>query len=147
MLCLPRTPYHPPGTLREILAYPAKTATFDTAAYANALLRLKLDRLVPLLDVSQRWDRELSEDEQQILAFARVALHAPPWVLIDEVLDSLDAGAREDVLDLFAKDLQRTAVIHIGRSGAQADRFSRILHLVKDPALRRLRTAAAQLAV
>ena len=49
MLCLPRTPYHPPGTLREILAYPSKTATFAAAAYANALLRLKLDRLVPLL--------------------------------------------------------------------------------------------------
>ncbi|HEV7613526.1 MAG TPA: ABC transporter ATP-binding protein/permease [Steroidobacteraceae bacterium] len=146
MLCLPRTPYHPPGTLREILAYPSKTATFAAAAYANALLRLKLDRLVPLLDVSQRWDRELSDDEQQILAFARVVLHAPPWVLIDEVLDSLDADSRGSILDLFAKDLQHTTVIHIGRTNPQDHLFSRVLHLVKDPTLRRLETAASQLA-
>ena len=56
--------------------------------------RLELGRLVPLLDVSRRWDHELSEDEQHTLAFARALLHAPPWVLIDEVLDSLDDDAR-----------------------------------------------------
>lgn len=138
LLYMPRTPYLPPGTLREVLAYPSATEAFEASAYAHALVRLKLERLVPLLDVSRRWDHDLSDDEQQTLAFARVALHAPPWVLIDEVLDSLDDDARQDILDLFAKDLQRTAVIHIGRADAHDHLFSRVLHLVKDPALRRL---------
>jgi putative ATP-binding cassette transporter len=138
ILYMPRTPYLPPGTLREVLAYPSTTAAFDAAAYANALVRLELERLVPLLDVSRRWDHELSEDEQQTLAFARVVLHAPPWVLIDEVLDSLDEDARRCILDLFAKDLQHTGVIHIGRAEAHDHLFSRVLHLVKDPTLRRL---------
>jgi putative ATP-binding cassette transporter len=137
ILCMPRTPYLPPGTLREVLAYPSATETFEAAAYVNALVRLKLDRLEPLMDVSRRWDHELSEDEQQTLAFARVVLHAPPWVLIDEVLDSLDENARRCVLDLFVKDLPHTGVIHIGRADAH-DLFSRVLHLVKDPTLRRL---------
>jgi vitamin B12/bleomycin/antimicrobial peptide transport system ATP-binding/permease protein len=99
-----------------------------------------------MLDRNERWDRELSDDEQQTLAFARVVLHAPPWVLIDEVLDSLDADARRGILDIFAKDLPHTGLIHIGR--AADDRvFSRVLHLVKDPTLRRLNTGAAQPAV
>jgi putative ATP-binding cassette transporter len=142
LLYMPRTPYLPPGTLREVLAYPSATAAFDAAAYAKALARLKLDRLVPLLDVSRRWDHELSEDEQQTLAFARVVLHAPPWILIDEVLDALEDDARQAVLDIFAEDLKHTGVIHIGRSDAHDHLFSRVLHLVKDPALRRLRTPA-----
>jgi putative ATP-binding cassette transporter len=136
ILCMPRTPYLPPGTLREALAYPAATETFEAAAYVNALVRLKLDRLEPLMDVSRRWDHELSEDEQQTLAFARVVLHAPPWVLIDEVLDSLDENARRCILDLFVKDLPHTGVIHIGRADAHDHLFSRVLHLVKDPTLR-----------
>ncbi|MGB6310672.1 MAG: ABC transporter ATP-binding protein/permease [Steroidobacteraceae bacterium] len=147
ILYMPRTPYLPPGTLREVLAYPAATPSFETAAYTRALVRLKLDRLVPMLDVSQRWDRELSEDEQQILAFARVVLHSPPWVLIDEVLDSLDEDARQTVLDLFGQDLAHIGVIHIGRADAHDHLFSRVLHLVKDPTLRRLRGSAAPLIV
>jgi putative ATP-binding cassette transporter len=147
ILYLPRTPYLPPGTLREVLAYPSATAAFDAAAYANALVRLELERLVPLLDVSRRWDRELSEDEQQTLAFARVVLHAPPWVLIDEVLDSLDEDARRCILDLFIKDLPHTGVIHIGRADAHDHVFSRVLHLIKDPTLRRLSASVPQVAL
>jgi vitamin B12/bleomycin/antimicrobial peptide transport system ATP-binding/permease protein len=145
ILYMPRTPYLPPGTLREVLAYPSATGSFDAAAYAKALARLKLDRLVPMLDVSLRWDHELSEDEQQTLAFARIVLHAPPWILIDEVLDSLEDDARQAVFDIFAEDLQHTGIIHIGRAEAHDHLFSRVLHLVKDPTLRRLRTAAPPL--
>jgi vitamin B12/bleomycin/antimicrobial peptide transport system ATP-binding/permease protein len=145
LLYMPRTPYLPPGTLREVLAYPSATGSFEAAAYARALARLKLDRLVPMLDISMRWDHELSEDEQQTLAFARIVLHAPPWVLIDEVLDSLEDDARQAVFDIFTKDLQHTGVIHIGRAEAHDHLFSRVLHLVKDPTLRRLRAAAPPL--
>jgi putative ATP-binding cassette transporter len=138
LLYMPRTPYFPPGTLREALAYPSASGAFEAPAYTKALVRLELERLVPLLDVSRRWDHELNEDEQQTLAFARVVLHAPPWILIDEVLDSLDENARRCILDLFAKDLQHTGIIHIGRADAHDHVFSRVLHLVKDPTLRRL---------
>ncbi len=144
LLYMPRTPYLPPGTLREVLAYPAATDKFASADYAKALARLKLDRLLPMLDADHRWDRELSEDEQQTLAFARVLLHAPPWVLIDEVLDSLDDAARQDVLDIFVADLAQTGVIHIGRTNGPDHVFSRVLHLVKDPTLRRLAAASTQ---
>jgi len=145
LLYMPRTPYLPPGTLREVLAYPASTETFEAGAFAQALVRLNLDRLVPMLDVAQRWDRELGEDEQQTLALARVVLHAPPWVLMDEVLDSLDEDTHKRILEVFAKDLERTGLIHIGRLDTSEHLYARVLHLVKDPTLHRLETAAPPL--
>ena len=138
LMYLPRTPYLPPGTLREILSYPAPTIRFAEAALSKALSRLGLERLIPLLDSTLRWDRELSDEEQQALAFARVALHAPPWILMDEVLDSFEDTSRRAILDLFATDLAHTGVIHIGRVDADGNFFSRILHLIKDPTLRKL---------
>jgi vitamin B12/bleomycin/antimicrobial peptide transport system ATP-binding/permease protein len=144
VLYMPRTPYLPPGTLREILAYPAPAEKYRAEAYVNALTRLKLERLIPALDVPQRWDHQLNEDEQQSLAFARVLLHAPPWVVIDEVLDSLDEDARQYILGIFAKDLERAGIIHIGRAELQTHEFPRVLHLVKDPTLRRLEAVRPQ---
>jgi len=144
---MPRTPYLPPGTLREVLAYPSETAQFGTAVYEKALLRLDLARLVPLLDVTRRWERDLGEDDQQVLAFARVLVHAPPWLLIDEVLDSLDQDTRRRIVGILAQDLPHAGMIHIGRAEAHYHFFSRVLHLVKDPALRRLQPAAVPLAV
>jgi vitamin B12/bleomycin/antimicrobial peptide transport system ATP-binding/permease protein len=143
---MPRTPYFPPGTLRELMAYPVMTTKFETSTFTSALLRLGLERLVPQLDTTQRWDRELSEDEQQSLAFARLLLHKPRWVLIDEVLDSLDQKALELVIDVFAKDLEQTALVNIGRTDT-LHFFSRVVHLVKDPAGRKLAAVAPILAV
>jgi len=135
---MPRTPYLPPGTLREALAYPSTVDKFEAPAYSVALTRLGLESLEPLLDVAKRWDRELSEDEQQRLSFATLLLHAPQWVLIDEVLDSLDDETLERVSQVLNQDLEHTGVIYIGRAEMQDGLFSRVLHLVKDAAARRL---------
>jgi putative ATP-binding cassette transporter len=135
---MPRTPYLPPGTLAEVLAYPLKVDNFRARLFTDALYNLGLRRLVPMLDVARRWDRELSDDEQQSLAFARLLIHAPAWVLIDEALDSIDEDTRTRVLDIFTKSLKDTAVIHIGRAQGRDSIFSRVLHLVKDPTLHRL---------
>jgi putative ATP-binding cassette transporter len=132
---LPRgTPYLPRGTLREVLAYPNEADKFDTDAYVHALERLGLGRLKPLLDIVRRWDRDLSQDEQLALAFARIQLQVPAWVLIDDTIGSLDDEARERIVDVFQHELARTSVIHIGRAAEAHDPlFSRVLHLVKTP--------------
>jgi putative ATP-binding cassette transporter len=140
---MPRESYLPPGTLGEVLAYPSKVDRFRTQEFTDALQLLGLRRLVPMLAVSRRWDRELSDDEQQRLAFARVALHAPTWVIIDEVLDSIDDETRERVLNIFTTDLKHTGIIHIGRGRARDPTFKRVLHLIKDPTIRRLARRAA----
>jgi vitamin B12/bleomycin/antimicrobial peptide transport system ATP-binding/permease protein len=132
ILYLPRTPYLPPGTLREVLAYPKPISAFQTDACAAALTRVGLERLSPLLDTTKRWDRELNEDEQQSLALARVVIHKAPWVLIDEVLDSLDDPSRERAIDILNKDLAQSCIIHIGRADAHQV-YSQVLHLIMDP--------------
>jgi len=81
---LPRVPYLPPGTLREVLAYPWGVEKFTDGAFAPALTRVDLARLVPMLDSTQRWEKDLSEDEQHSLVFARALLHEPRWMIIDE---------------------------------------------------------------
>ena len=86
----------------------------------------------------------MSEDEQHALALARLIVHRAPWVLIDEVLDALDDAALERAIDVFAKDLKESAIIHIGRTDAH-EYFSRVLHLIKDPE-RKLAPAAPLLA-
>jgi putative ATP-binding cassette transporter len=130
---LPRgTPYLPRGTLREVLAYPLKVEGFEAGAFAHALGRLGLERLEALLDVTSRWDRELSQDEQVCLAFARIVLQKPPWLLVDDTFGSLDDETLERVTDVFANELERTALINIGRAAQARDPFfSRVLHLVK----------------
>lgn len=135
---MPRKPYLPPGTLGDVLAYPLKVQSFTPEAFANALERLGLGRLIPMLALSRRWESELSDDEQQGLIFARLLLHAPRWVLIDEVLESLEQDTRSRALDIFANDLNDAAVIYIGRTEATDHAFPRVLHLIKDAALRRL---------
>ena len=136
MLCIPRSAYLPSGTLREILAYPSPVANFPAEAFPHALERLGLDRLVPMLDQSRRWDLVLHDAEQQSLAFARAVIHAPRWLIIDQVLESLDDDTCRRVCDVIAKDLAGSGVIHIGRTILRSDLFGRVLHLVKDPAAR-----------
>jgi putative ATP-binding cassette transporter len=130
---LPRVPYLPPGTLREVLAYPSGVEKFADGAFAPALTRLDLARLVPMLDSTQHWERDLSDDEQHCLVFARALLHEPRWMIIDEVLDSLDDRARDGVIEMLTKDLQQTGIVYIGRIPAHSQLFARTVRLIKDP--------------
>jgi putative ATP-binding cassette transporter len=67
------------------------------------------------------------------LVIARIVLHKPHWVVIDEVLDALDDDARNRVISLFNAGLNNAAIINIGRPETQHRYFKRVLHLVKDP--------------
>jgi putative ATP-binding cassette transporter len=131
---LPRgTPYLPRGSLREVLAYPLKADSFNTDAFTRALFRLGLERLAPLLDETHRWDRELSQDEQLCLVFARMLIQMPPWVLIDGTFGALDDDVLELVVDVFTKELKQSGIIHVGGAGEAHALFSTALHLVKAP--------------
>jgi putative ATP-binding cassette transporter len=132
MLFMPRTQYFPPGTLREVLAYPTAENEFASEAYVHALERLGLERLAPLLDAPGRWDLTLTEGEQHSLAFASVLLHAPRWLIIDEALEALEDDQRPKVMELLAKDLAETAILYIGRAMAHDGSFTRVLHLESD---------------
>jgi vitamin B12/bleomycin/antimicrobial peptide transport system ATP-binding/permease protein len=138
ILYIPRASYFPPGTLREVLAYPSEVERFAPDACTRALERLGLERLAPMLEESRRWEGVLSDEEQQSLVFARALLHAPDWLVIDEALEALDEDALPRVREILAQDLKRAGVLYIGRTGAQDSTFGRVIHLVNDPEGRRL---------
>jgi vitamin B12/bleomycin/antimicrobial peptide transport system ATP-binding/permease protein len=135
---MPRRPYLPPGTLREVLAYPQRVGNFEPQAFTAALERAGVPRLAPMLDHTSRWDVELNSDEQQSLRLARLLVHRPRWVVLDELLDEIDGETRTRALEIFATDLKDAAIIHIGRGNAAAPSFTRVVRLVNDPKTRRL---------
>jgi vitamin B12/bleomycin/antimicrobial peptide transport system ATP-binding/permease protein len=150
MMFMPQRPYLPLGSLRTAVSYPAEPGRFDDAAVRAALMRVGLGHLVPALDHEQRWDKELPVEEQQRLAFARLLLHQPRWVLIDDAMGALDEEHRQLMLSIFEYELADAAVISIGRSPVHDRFYSRILHFrrlsegaVTVPLRPRLRPASA----
>jgi putative ATP-binding cassette transporter len=142
MIFMSQRPYFPHGTLRDALAYPAPPNRFEEKAFVHALERMGLGHLVGSLGQVRRWDRDLSADDQQSLAFARLLLHKPKFALIDGAIDSLNDEAREIVFDIFKNELAETAILNIGRPDTQNGFFTRVLHLIKDPEGRRLAPCA-----
>jgi putative ATP-binding cassette transporter len=127
---MPPRPYLPLGTLRAGVSYPAAPAGFDHLAVASALERVGLGHLLPSLDCEERWDQRLSLEEQQRVAFARLLLHGPRWVLLDDALGALDEVHRQSMLSIFEDELAATAVVSIGRSPARRGGFyDRTLHM------------------
>ncbi|HTV52876.1 MAG TPA: ABC transporter ATP-binding protein/permease [Steroidobacteraceae bacterium] len=143
MLFIPRRSYLPPGTLRQVLAYPRPVESFQREAFAAALKRCGLEPLVAQLDEPQAWDRHLSDAEQSQLAIARAVLHVPGWIIIDDLFGTLSGDALERIHEVFATDLKRSAVIHIGANVAPPAQFARVLHLTCNPtSQRRVRETA-----
>ncbi|CDX42572.1 ABC transporter domain-containing protein [Mesorhizobium plurifarium] len=142
---VPRVPYFPAGTLREVLDHPNGEAPASDAEIAAVLGEVGLDRLATALDHPGRWERELGDDEQRVLAFARLALRKPKWVIMDEALDAFDGPTLRRVLAMLQKRLPETAIINIGRGQHNTQFFPRSLNIVKDsgaPALKPARVRA-----
>lgn len=129
---LPRVFYLPPGTLREVLAYPSSGTVLDDKDFAEALAAVGLDRLATSLDRVAHWNEELTSDELRLVAFARLRLHKPDWVIVDEAFETLDASAHQRVKDMFEGELAETGVIYFGPHRHNGGLFDRTVHLAKD---------------
>ncbi|CAN7706946.1 ABC transporter ATP-binding protein/permease [Mesorhizobium caraganae] len=142
---VPRVPYFPVGTLREVLDHPNGPAPASDADISAVLAEVGLERLSSSLGRTARWDHELGDDEQRALAFARLALRQPKWVIIDEAMDAFDGPSLRRVLSMLEKRLPDTAILNIGRGLHNAHFFPRALSIVKDlgaPALKPARVRA-----
>ncbi len=113
LMFMPHRPYMPLGTLRKALTYPEPPQLFSDEVIRAVLKRIRLDRLAPLLDSEDRWDQELTLDEQQRFAFARMILLKPAWVIQDEAMSELDDDNRKLLeFDLQARPRQDRADQH-----------------------------------
>jgi putative ATP-binding cassette transporter len=129
----------PLGTLRAAVCYPTEPGRFEDAIVVAALERVDLGHLVPMLDRTERWDRELPLDEQQRLAFARLLLHAPRWVVLDDALSALGDEHRRLVISLKDRELADSTLIRLGRDSVLDEAWDRTLHIVERPAGPKLR--------
>ncbi|WP_374291489.1 ABC transporter ATP-binding protein/permease [Desulfovibrio desulfuricans] len=128
---LPQKPYLPMGTLRAAVTYPSPPQSFSTQAIAQALADCGLGDLAPLLDEEHYWGQQLSPGEQQRLALARVLLHKPDWLFLDEATSAMDEAGEKHLLELLTRQLGRAAIISIGHRPGLTAFHTR--HLRLDP--------------
>ncbi len=138
---MPRgTPYLPRGTLADVLCYAMASPRYPREAMAAALASVGLQRLEPMLNEPRRWEQELSIDEQHLLAFARVVLQSPPWLVMDEAFGAFDDDTLARLIDVLNGQLAHTGIVHIGSAGEAHDRlFTQVVRLVKAPERRQAR--------
>jgi vitamin B12/bleomycin/antimicrobial peptide transport system ATP-binding/permease protein len=133
VMFMPKRPYIPDGSLRDILANPAAAQNFTTAQFEAALTRMGLAHLAGRLDERDRWDQNLTDPEQRSVALARLLLHRPLWVIVDAVVDSLSATTRATLFDMFSNELSGSTLVSIAGSQGADPFFRRTLCLSRDP--------------
>jgi putative ATP-binding cassette transporter len=130
LLFLPQKPYLPLGDLRSVASYPAPPGAFPDEAVREALADCGLARLAGGLDEIRSFAHELSPGEQQRLAFARVLLHRPDWLFLDEATSAVDEAGEKALYALLRARLPGAAVVSVGHRPGLAAFHRRRLTLV-----------------
>jgi putative ATP-binding cassette transporter len=116
LLFIPQKPYMLLGSLREQLCYPTEEERFSDEQLRSVLEQVNLSKLVsryPDLDIKQDWQRILSLGEQQRLAFGRLLLNSPRFVVLDEATSALDVSTEKHLYELLvSRDLSFISVGH-----------------------------------
>lgn len=108
---LPQKPYLPIGTLKEAAIYPELSG--DEEEIKKYMDFAGLSHLIPHLDEVSDWSHKLSLGEQQRLAFVRLFLLKPKYVLLDEATSAMDEAMEEKMYRELLKDKERT-ILSIG---------------------------------
>jgi vitamin B12/bleomycin/antimicrobial peptide transport system ATP-binding/permease protein len=130
VLFLPQTPYMLLGTLREQLIYPNLRENITDQEIKEALTVVNLEDLgdrMGGLDAEKDWAAVLSQGEQQRLAFARILLSQPKYVILDEATSALDVPNERRLYDLL-QSLDIT-YISVGHRPSLVDYHQTVLEL------------------
>lgn len=143
VLYLPQTPYLPLTSLRDALYYPHVNSdpsmvdpntphdqygAHDHAPLKNLLEKVHLSYLYDKLDEKDSWDHVLSLGEQQRLSFAKIWLHKPQWVLLDEALSAVDEPTQMSILNAFKEDFPNVTVIGIEHHLPKFEFYNEIIY-------------------
>jgi putative ATP-binding cassette transporter len=132
VLFLPQRPYLPIGSVREVVAYPAREVDYSDEQLREVLATVGLPQLAGRLDDHQHWSLQLSPGEQQRIAFARALLQKPAWLFLDEATSALDEASEEKLYRLLRERLPDTTIISIGHRPSLIEFHSRRLELKED---------------
>ena len=144
LMFVPRQPFLPAGSLRMVLSYPQDADLHTDASLHRALECAGIAWLTPRLDAHEDWGRELPLRMQQRLGLARVFLHQPGWIFIEEATDSLAPKEELDTMELLHHELPSSTLLVISRRARQNHFFDRRLMLqrVRAPAAHDAQPAA-----
>src|SRR6478735_19404 len=129
---MPQRPYFPLGTLRAALLYPHAEQQVRDEKIQDILMRCGLEHLIPRIDETDQWSSLLSGGEQQRLAFARVLLHPPDILIMDEPTSWLDELSQFRMMEYMRDLLPDTMVIHADHRPGLERFHDREIQLVRE---------------
>jgi putative ATP-binding cassette transporter len=132
-LFLPQKPYIPLGTLRDAVLYPYFATGMTDATLAEALKAVGLPALASELDHEDNWAQRLSVGEQQRLAFARILVHRPDMIYLDESTSALDEASEETLYRLIENLPERPTVVSVGHRSTLKKLHDRVFELGAAP--------------
>jgi vitamin B12/bleomycin/antimicrobial peptide transport system ATP-binding/permease protein len=115
--------------LRDALAYPGDGDALPDDKALKALSAAGLAYLAERLDTDERWDQFLSGGERQRIAFARLFIHRPTIIVMDEATAALDVESENRLLTRLFDELPDTTVISVGHRPGLAEHHTRTLTL------------------
>jgi putative ATP-binding cassette transporter len=114
LMLLPQRPYVPIGSLRRAATYPDAAESRSVEEIAEAFRHVGLEHLIDRIEDEAPWDQTLSGGEKQRLAFARVFLHNPDIIVLDEATAALDPKSQDALMELLSKRPEETTLISVG---------------------------------
>jgi putative ATP-binding cassette transporter len=114
LMLLPQRPYIPIGTLRRAATYPDASESRSLEDIATAFKRVGLKHLIERIEEEGPWDQTLSGGEKQRLAFARIFLHDPDIIILDEATAALDPGSQDQLMEVLSKRPEETTLVSVG---------------------------------
>ncbi|MCB8760508.1 ABC transporter ATP-binding protein/permease [Planktothrix agardhii] len=137
ILFLPQRPYIILGTLREQLIYPQTTNPISDSELKEILHQVNLQNVLTRIenfDEELPWESILSLGEQQRLAFARLLVNHPNFVILDEATSALDLKNEDNLY----KQLQETGktFISVGHRESLFNYHQKVLEMSEDSSWR-----------
>jgi vitamin B12/bleomycin/antimicrobial peptide transport system ATP-binding/permease protein len=114
LMLLPQRPYVPIGTLRRAATYPDAADSRSVEEVAQAFQRVGLEHLIDRMDEEAPWDQTLSGGEKQRLAFARIFLHKPDIIVLDEATAALDPNSQDELMAHLSERPEETTLVSVG---------------------------------
>lgn len=114
MFLMPQRPYIPLGALRRAVIYPMSAGEVDDAKVREAIEAVGLTEHLDKLDEEGPWDQTLSGGEKQRVAFARLFIHEPDIIVMDESTSALDRESQRELLERLEKHLPGTTILSVG---------------------------------
>jgi vitamin B12/bleomycin/antimicrobial peptide transport system ATP-binding/permease protein len=129
VMITPQKSYLPLGSLKGALLYPNPTLQMSDEHLRAALDKVDLSALGPRLDEVARWDQVLSNGERQRLAMARLLIHQPRVIILDDALSALEETAQAAIIARLRSELPDATIVSLAQRPAPSGVHDRQLVL------------------